>query len=188
MTRALLAVGAAALAAAVPFVLLIHNPLARGSTGSFGDLTDDSGNHYFRYAPDTDYYMAASIQNDGMLPVTIKGPHQPDEPGASGLYVVEYLVAGGSDIGGMYEVAESDRLVSFDLAPGKELWFWIHWHTRPCDNGHPFLFVGGGATADDVLLDWSILGVPRTSRVPLYVPFDIRNIDEDPHDTCAGSS
>lgn len=197
MRNRLIGVAVLAVAVIAVFVLLIDSPLKAGSVSApdqanwLQDLSDESVDSYvYRYVPGADYYGLTTVRNGGMLPVTLLAA-TPEESDLAGPNTVEYRVAGrvGADGGvGFAAANESPRLESESLAPGEEIGLWIHWHMGACDpQGHLPYGPGSSAIMVQVLVNWSVMGVPRTSWVPLVHFFETRNVDTDSHDTCVGA-
>jgi hypothetical protein len=197
MRNLLIAATAVLVAGVAVYVLLVDNPLRAGTVSSPGHmnwLPEETSaiepSYVYRYVPGSDYYALTTIANRGLLPVMINAATA-EEAGLPGPNTIEYLVAGRVGADGavdLAEVAGAPPLVAETVGPGDQLAIWVHWTMGPCDNGRMAYVPGSGTTTERVLVNWSVLGVPRTNWVPLVQNFEIRNIDTDSHDTCAGQS
>jgi len=142
----------------------------------------------YRYEPAADYYTAFSIRNDSLLPATIVGPaivRDVDE--AAGPSPVDLRLARGVDQGDPWLDPRASPTASGYVVPaGEEVLLWVHWKTgNVCDAGRPAYTAGSSAGVEKLVLDWSTLGLPRTSDVPLGYMFEVANPAEDPLESCS---
>lgn len=184
--KRVLALATVAILAVLGFVVLGTNPLEKGSVSALDQTGLDPSGEFYLYAPDSDYYLLTAIRNGGQIPVSVKGPHSPADVQSVGPYAAQFLIARGVDpaSGGPTPRSAAAPFTGVDLAPGDEVWIWVDFHTGPClaDGSLPYAPGSGGGT-NEIQVDWSILGVPRVSSVPLSIDLDIRNVDS--YDLCA---
>jgi len=161
---------------------LTYQPLVPGSvTGRDENLligiepmSPESGDEIFvyqyRYLYDTSYYSVFSVRNDGPLPVRILGIDSDAVPELTPFIGPAELLLGSppDDPNGVIDWEESAPLNQPVLEPGSQLVMWIRWDIGPCAEGAASYMPGSGIGPPGwIPLRWSVLGIPRTSKVDL---------------------
>lgn len=180
--------------------LFLYQPVARGHVGGRDaaglidpELTTLPGSivYTYRYAPGADYYTATTIRNDGPLPITINGPDPVLLRDCRANHCVgpwpDAMLIGQDDPHVFFnEPRTAPSAGGSTIDPGEELAVWVHWRMGSyCPPGEPVgLGPGGSESTDFVAVSWSVLGLPRTSYVPLGYGFVVTNPENDPLITC----
>jgi hypothetical protein len=179
-----------ALAAIVGAMAFLYQPLALGSIsgldehllidtrtpapGTDGDLPI----HEYRFHASTSYHTLFSVRNLGPLPVTILGIDSHEVPTMIPFVGPVELRLGSpkNDPGGTVGWSSAAPLLHATVASGSDLALWIRWEIGPCDADHtqPYL-ADSGIALDSIPLQWSVLGIPRTTRIalPYVVAFEV---------------
>lgn len=182
------------LAAIAAFAAFVYQPLVSGPTSGHDEqlLIDvqspspETGNDLtvirYRFHADTSYYTLFSLRNQGALAVRILGL---DPNGVLGLIPsiepAELLFANPADdphatVGWQSAAPFTDAVVE----PNAELALWIRWQIGACDPSTPSPYAqDSGIARSSIPLQWSILGITRSTTIDLGYSVEFHVTPED---------